>query len=73
MNKDAGNSLMKSRAWLRVLPLSLDFMGKINQHGELTIFKRCSHRPRKGREQRGEQENECQIPNIPTATNNALK
>lgn len=41
---------IKSRAWMNVLPPRLHFMDKINQNGELTIFKRCSHRPAEGKE-----------------------
>lgn len=56
-NKNAGESSIKSRAWINVLPLSLDFMDKINQNGELTIFKRCSHRPIEGKRERERERN----------------
>lgn len=45
-------------------------MDKINQIGELTVFKWCSHRSAKGEER--EELNHFQILSIPTATNTVL-
>lgn len=42
----------KPELWINVLPLSLHFIDKMNQDCDLTVFKRCSHRPAEVRERR---------------------
>lgn len=49
-SKNAEERSIGPGARINVLPLSLDFMDEINQNGELTIFKRCSHGPAGDRE-----------------------